>query len=762
MGSLRPEIILVEYWNRDFTFNRGKTRNDIDTYRALLGSLGYDSNIVFYRRPSTNQEGLLVNALATPKGTWGNIVFFCSESFLEASLDWCAGFVSGTDDKGEIVVTNIINQANIVRKRIKASAKAALSNSTFLNPISAPAPSKPYVVSRPAKRTKVEVAVSPNEISGVHGTGVLMRLLLQERKNLITLRSRSTYGGQQDLKPLQEFELPNSRMDRAEVFEQIAYWMRPYDIQSILCVPYFESDLLIALALKALSGAPMALYVMDDNCLFSPDINRELMAEAISTADAVFAISPELRNAYETAFNRKIWVVPPLLASNLVGSKLRTPREVASERKAVMIGNVWSQAWFDQLLKTIEASGWKLVWYAANTSPGWLKLRKQDLERAGLEIVAQPEMDTFLRLISEAPFVVVPSGETDTKAAQAIAKLSLPTRMPFVLATTGTPLLVMGSENNAAAKFVRRFDIGEVSAYDPASFIAATERLISPERQMTIRKTAAKLAPRFDVAGAYDYIIQTARRKGYASQHLFEDLFRPTDGEYSVYRDGPLPPDVYEGFAEIYRSLERLASMGYSPDFVLDVGASTGIWSYYVSDIFPDAKFLLIEPIMDRYPSRSIKPSFIIEHAAASDHPGRATFKVASDGYNSSLISVSDVVQETESIEVNVRTVDQLVAKHSLAGRGVLKIDVQFAEHLVLAGAKDTLANSIDFLVLELTLRPPPQGKSFNEMLALTDELGFVPFDDVGSWRSPKNGILEQKDFLFVRKDFGFIENQLA
>ena len=69
------------------------------------------------------------------------------------------------------MVTNIINRANVVRKRIKASAKAALSNSNLFNPISASTPSKPYVVSRPAKRTKVEVAVSPNEISGVHGTG---------------------------------------------------------------------------------------------------------------------------------------------------------------------------------------------------------------------------------------------------------------------------------------------------------------------------------------------------------------------------------------------------------------------------------------------------------------------------------------------------------------------------------------------------------------------------------------------------------------
>jgi FkbM family methyltransferase len=88
MGALRPEIILVEYWNHDFTFNRGKTRNDIDTYRALLGSSGYNWNIVFSRQPGTNQEDLLINAQETPKGTWGNIAFFCSDRLSNASLDW--------------------------------------------------------------------------------------------------------------------------------------------------------------------------------------------------------------------------------------------------------------------------------------------------------------------------------------------------------------------------------------------------------------------------------------------------------------------------------------------------------------------------------------------------------------------------------------------------------------------------------------------------------------------------------------------------
>jgi hypothetical protein len=50
--------------------------------------------------------------------------------------------------------------------------------------------------------------------------------------------------------------------------------------------------------------------------------------------------------------------------------------------------------------------------------------------------------------------------------------------------------------------------------------------------------------------------------------------------------------------------------------------------------------------------------------------------------------------------------------KHRIAGRGILTIDVQYAEHLVLGGAEKTL-NRVDFLIAELTLEPShPEAKA--------------------------------------------------
>jgi hypothetical protein len=59
----------------------------------------------------------------------------------------------------------------------------------------------------------------------------------------------------------------------------------------------------------------------------------------------------------------------------------------------------------------------------------------------------------------------------------------------------------------------------------------------------------------------------------------------------------------------------------------------------------------------------------------------------------------------------------------------------------------------VDAVALELTLkRVHPEMKTFLEIVNLMAELGFRYFDDVGEWRTPATGLLEQKDVLFVRE----------
>lgn len=620
-------------------------------------------------------------------------------------------------------------------------------------------PKPPALVARPQQRKRIDVVVSPNEISAAHGTGILLTRMLDNRDGYVSMRSHSHYGGGQDVSPEQAFVLPRGDMDRLEIIEQVAAWLHAYDVDAITCVPYFETDLLIGLATKAVSGAPMALWIMDDHCIYSNGIKKEIMAEAIARADAVFAISPELRDTYEREFDRAIHVLPPLVASKFIRTEASpTPLPALAERKAVMIGNIWSQTWLEKLLATIDKSGWSVTWYASNPDAAWLNFSREDAKAKGLVIQEQPPMADYIKAVAEAALVIVPTAaEFDSDPAAAISRLSLPTRVPFIIATSGTPILVIGNKNSGVARFVTRFGLGKVCDYSPQGFKDAADHLADPTLQASIRRSAAELAPMFKSEGIYDYIKGAAKSRGYLAHDRFDHRFPVLEGEYKVYREQPAPPWVHQSFIEIHECMTRLKNMGYRPDLVIDVGASTGIWSYYVAEVFTASKFLLFEPMFSRYPAKNVKPGFLVEEKAAGAKPGRIIFNVSDDLYNSSLIAVSDVATRIEELDVEITTVDKAVSDHALTGRAILKVDVQYAEHLVLEGAEKTLADMADFVLLELTFAPPVEtARDFTQMVNLMDSYGFRPFDDIGGWRSPKTGFSDQKDFMFVRKDFSF------
>jgi FkbM family methyltransferase len=216
------------------------------------------------------------------------------------------------------------------------------------------------------------------------------------------------------------------------------------------------------------------------------------------------------------------------------------------------------------------------------------------------------------------------------------------------------------------------------------------------------------------------------------------------------------PPDVYRDFLAIYRSLELLRNFKFNPDFVLDVGASTGIWSHVVCKLFPNARYVLVEPLASIYRKQNDylfvnHPTFDFVEAALSDHAGTMTMYVSSNFYGSSLFRAAVINNQEQTIEVEVKTLDQLAEEKRISGRGLLKMDVQYAEHLVLAGAAHFI-EQVDAIAIELSLRNlPHEAKTFLQMQNMMNDLGFEYFDDVGEWRSSK-GVLEQKDVLFVRR----------
>ncbi|MGE3915863.1 MAG: FkbM family methyltransferase [Hyphomicrobiaceae bacterium] len=600
-------------------------------------------------------------------------------------------------------------------------------------------------------RREVDLVISPNEISFAHGTGVLMARLLEGRPDLLHMRSRTNYGGSNRIDAVEHLVLPDLMEDRREIFSIVGSWLADYKVRSIICVPYFETDLTLAVAAQAITGAPMGIWVMDDNCLENTGIQRPLMAEAIDRASALFAISPELKLRYQDEFGKSMAVLPPLVAPALLRTE---PSPPPAGRSLVIIGNVWSVELLELTVRTIEKAGLAVTWFASN--PGqWLgALTIPELARRGVTVVEGDAPDKVRDAVLGAVAVIVPSdsGAAGEHAA-ALGAMSLPTRMPFTLATTGTPMIVLGRVGTAAARFVERFGVGSVVPYDAAELKKAVDRLSDAKVQSELRARAASVAQRFSFAGAGDFVMKAIADNGRWPDDRFESLFPGDVKSFSYFCDKPAPAQYAKHFGEVVSLCDRLKAIGFTPDWILDIGASTAIWSHAVSSVYTDVRFVLCDPLFSRYPKVWTKPNFELVEAAIGEKRGEATFSVSSDLYGSSLITVSEIVAVTDRITVPIRTVDEIAAEKKLAGRGLLKIDVQFAEHLVVEGALETLRSGVDVVILELTLpRVHPSAKTLLEMMVRMDELGFRPFDHVGGWRLPSTGELEQLDMVFVRK----------
>jgi len=272
----------------------------------------------------------------------------------------------------------------------------------------------------------------------------------------------------------------------------------------------------------------------------------------------------------------------------------------------------------------------------------------------------------------------------------------------------------------------------------------------------SMRGNAANIAQCFSSDGIVDWLFDSIRT-GQAIDDRFDALLSTAPGDLAYFVERPCPVTVDHGRRDTYRALRRLKTRGFHPDFVIDAGASNGVWAHAVALLFPRARFLLVEPLFGKYKARSGVPlieahsNFEVAESALLDREGEIEMQVSGDIFNSSAMGVR-LTGVDETIAVPVTTLDTLARERSLAGCGLLKIDVQYAEHLVLDGAKELLRAQIDAVIVETTLRREhPDALTFLEICEKMRDLGFDYEDDAGEWRSPIDGQLEQKDVLFIR-----------
>lgn len=202
----------------------------------------------------------------------------------------------------------------------------------------------------------------------------------------------------------------------------------------------------------------------------------------------------------------------------------------------------------------------------------------------------------------------------------------------------------------------------------------------------------------------------------------------------------------------VFDTLRRAKARGFAPSLVFDIGASNGQWTRECIAMFPDARYLLVDPLdcnRDALKTMAARDDRITAwFGAAGAAPGN--LQIYEHGDQSSLLASREFSGPARTVEV--RTVDGLFESTGSPTPVLLKADVQGYELEVLRGASRCL-QAAELLVLELSYRRMYQDCALaHEVIAYVGDRGFRIYDVCSYLQRPADRDLVQSDVVFVHE----------
>ena len=205
--------------------------------------------------------------------------------------------------------------------------------------------------------------------------------------------------------------------------------------------------------------------------------------------------------------------------------------------------------------------------------------------------------------------------------------------------------------------------------------------------------------------------------------------------------------------------LRRLKQLGFRPNGVFDIGANQGAWTRAILQVWPRAKVFMVEANPKQEVNlRNVGQPYAITLLGDSTRnttlwlsPNEVTKKDGSTG--NSIFRETSGLGKFEPVVRTMTTLDALALERGMTGFDMLKIDVQGAEKLILAGAS-TVLRSVQVVMLELGVVQYNAGAPmWLEVHLELDRLGFLAYDVLELHYDHRSQALIQIDVLFVRKD---------
>jgi len=144
----------------------------------------------------------------------------------------------------------------------------------------------------------------------------------------------------------------------------------------------------------------------------------------------------------------------------------------------------------------------------------------------------------------------------------------------------------------------------------------------------------------------------------------------------------------------------------------IDIGANIGLISLYISRHIPDAQIFALEPgLLQRslfgltIARNKLAEKIQLFPYAVSDSDNLTTFVTFEhdvDGIADGLVNTGRVPEKSISIPIATITLDSFIKRHNINQVDIIKIDIEGAEFLAFAGAKETLTNFKPVIYFEL------------------------------------------------------------
>ncbi|MBV5312530.1 MAG: FkbM family methyltransferase [Prolixibacteraceae bacterium] len=194
---------------------------------------------------------------------------------------------------------------------------------------------------------------------------------------------------------------------------------------------------------------------------------------------------------------------------------------------------------------------------------------------------------------------------------------------------------------------------------------------------------------------------------------------------------------------------KRIKQKQIKPNQIFDIGAARGEWSNNLIKEFPDAKYLLFDPLEENEihlrKLTNIYPSMTNHCCALGERNGEIEINVHSD-QTSKFESEWGGLKRT----VKLRTLDSFLTANNDGQINFMKIDVQGAELDVLKGATKML-NSCKVIQVEISFKKVyNEAPIAHEIINFLSENGFRIYDMTSVIKRKDDRELLQADIFFT------------